>query len=480
MSHLITFPDPDTIFYEKPSLKKYFKYLTFFGPGAIIASMIIGQGQLIVGPQIGAWAGFALLWLVTLNIATYIIAYVGGRFTLLSGLSVMDVFAEKSKKGWVNWLFFLIAFLFLPLFAATIISTLGMSLSWIFGAGHYLIWGIPFGIFAALLTIIGKYKVVEYTQAFFVAFLGIGAIISLLVINIDVAEIVPHFFIIGDVPSYPEWVIEGYSDVAHTPIALTMLAYVGTMSVSLVGIVGYFGWMKVKRWGIFKDKDDPSFFSEGLYQNFKEKGKIEYLPKEKKEITKAKILLRPFLIDLAIAFIIVSIVSSSYMIAGKYLLGPREILPSNVDLIKRQAIIFSSIASWLKPIYQISIFFAFFGTIYAGFEAVSRMLYETVRPVSEKIASLSYKKFMIYLMAYLIIAGIPIAILTCVTSLSILLILSIFLLFIGIVGVIFYGIGILVINKKTLPAEYKPGKILVLLTLFSLFMLMIPFFFLFI
>ena len=97
MSHLITFPDPDTIFYEKPSLKKYFRYLTFFGPGAIIASMIIGQGQLIIGPQIGAWAGFALLWLVTLNIATYIIAYVGGRFTLLSGLSIMDVFAEKSK-----------------------------------------------------------------------------------------------------------------------------------------------------------------------------------------------------------------------------------------------------------------------------------------------------------------------------------------------------------------------------------------------
>ncbi len=100
------------------------------------------------------------------------------------------------------------------------------------GGAYYLIWGIPFGIFAALLTIIGKYKVVEYTQAFFVAFLGIGAIISLLVINTDVAEIIPHFFTIGDVPSYPEWVIEDYSDVAHTPIALTMLAYVGTMSVA--------------------------------------------------------------------------------------------------------------------------------------------------------------------------------------------------------------------------------------------------------
>jgi len=90
-----------------------------------LASMTIGQGQLILGPQIGAWAGYALLWLITLNIGSYLIAYVGSRFTLLSGISLMDIFAIKTRRGWVNWLLISIMAIFVPAFAATIITTLG-------------------------------------------------------------------------------------------------------------------------------------------------------------------------------------------------------------------------------------------------------------------------------------------------------------------------------------------------------------------
>jgi hypothetical protein len=34
----ISFPKPSKILTDKPSLKKYIKYLGFFGPGAIVAS----------------------------------------------------------------------------------------------------------------------------------------------------------------------------------------------------------------------------------------------------------------------------------------------------------------------------------------------------------------------------------------------------------------------------------------------------------
>lgn len=50
----ISYPEPNKVFTEKKSFKKYLKYLLFFGPGAIVASLTIGQGQLILGPQIGA------------------------------------------------------------------------------------------------------------------------------------------------------------------------------------------------------------------------------------------------------------------------------------------------------------------------------------------------------------------------------------------------------------------------------------------
>ena len=179
----IKYPNPDSVFLEKPSIRKYIKYLSFFGPGAIVASLTIGQGQLIIGPQIGAWAGFALLWLITLNIGSYIIAYFSLRFTMLSGITVIDLFAEKTKKSWFNWLIIIIMLIFIPIFTASIITTLGQSIQWILGFGHYLIWGVLFCLIAGIIVLMGRYRLLEYTQSFFVGILAIGAIISILYIN---------------------------------------------------------------------------------------------------------------------------------------------------------------------------------------------------------------------------------------------------------------------------------------------------------
>lgn len=469
---IIKFPDPDSVLTEKPSLKKYLKYFLFFGPGAIVASVTIGQGQLILGPQIGAWAGNKLLWLITINIASFAIAYIGCRFMLLSGINMMDLFAIKMRK--LNWIFILIILIFVPLFTAAIVTTLGQSLEWMIGKGHYLLWGISFCLFAAFLAIAGRYKVVEYTQAFFVAVLGVGAIISVIVIKPDLLDIIPNFFMVGNVPDYPEWVHQNYPSIANKPVALFMLGYLGTLTFTIVTIVGYSGWVKLKKWGIFKKGDLPNIFN-----IFKREGKINYLPDDKKEIKKAKLLLKPAIIDMALAFIIISIVSASYMIAGAYLLGPKHVLPSDVNLLKEQAIIFSNIAPWLKPLYQISVFFALFGTVYAGFEAVSRMLYETSKGISNKIRNMPYKKFMLYLMIYILCTGLPLAILSYLKLISILLILSITLLFIGVVGVIIYGIGALYYTQKILPEKYKLGKIGTILGIISIILLMLPFFFFF-
>jgi hypothetical protein len=481
---LVKFPNPNPILLKKPSLKKYIKYLSFFGPGAIVASLTIGQGQLIIGPQIGAWAGFALLWLITLNIGSYIIAYISCRFTMLSGINIMDLFATKTKKGWFNWLIIIIMLIFIPIFTASIITTLGQAIQWIFGFGHYLIWGISFCLIAGIVVLIGRYKILEYTQAFFVGVLAIGAIFSVFYIKPDLIEILPNFVLIGqNVPnSYPQWVdqVEGFT---KTPIPLVMLGYLGTLTFTLITLIGYMGWIKVKKWGIFKDQEDPNNFSDKLFKLFKKNGKITYLPNDEKEFIKSKILLKPLLIDLSIAFVIVSIVSSSYMIAGKYLLGPQiggtPLLPSDVDLITTQGVIFSQMASWLEPLFKISVFFALFGTVYAGFEAATRMLYETGKTINIKIKNIQYKKFMLYLLLYILFLGIPLSYLMYL-GLSVLLMLSLTLLFIGVIGVIIYGIGAIFLSQKVLPDKYKLGKIKLIISIIAVILLLIPFIFLFI
>lgn len=477
----ITFPEPDAVLTEKPSIKKYLRYPLFFGPGAVVASLTIGQGQLIIGPQIGAWAGFALLWLITINIGSYIIAYTSCRFTMLSGIGIMDLFAIKTKKGWLNWLFIGIMLIFIPIFTATIITSLGQALEWIFGFGHYLIWGISFCLLAGVLVLAGRYKSLEITQTFFIAVLAIGAVISVISIKPDVLEILPNFFSIGqNVPAnYPAWVVTDYPSVTKTPIPLIMLGYLGTLTITIITLVGYLGWVKVKKWGIFKDKRDPNAFSQNCFNDFRKKGKITYLPNNVEEVKKSRILLKPIVIDLALAFVIVSIVSASYMIAGSSLLGSRHVLPSDAKLVQSQLIIFTYMADWLKPLFQVSVVFALFGTVYAGFEAASRMLYETSKNISMRVGDIQYKRFMGYLLLYILAIGVPLSILIY-RGVSVILMLSITLLFIGVIGVIIYGIGVIYMSQRVLPEKYRLGKIGLTASILSVVLMSIPLLFLFI
>jgi Mn2+/Fe2+ NRAMP family transporter len=441
----ITFPEPDAVLTEKPSIKKYLRYPLFFGPGAVVASLTIGQGQLIIGPQIGAWAGFALLWLITINIGSYIIAYTSCRFTMLSGIGIMDLFAIKTKKGWLNWLFIGIMLIFIPIFTATIITSLGQALEWIFGFGHYLIWGISFCLLAGVLVLAGRYKSLEITQTFFIAVLAIGAVISVISIKPDVLEILPNFFSIGqNVPAnYPAWVVTDYPSVTKTPIPLIMLGYLGTLTITIITL------------------------------------KITYLPNNAEEVKKSRILLKPIVIDLALAFVIVSIVSASYMIAGSSLLGSRHVLPSDAKLVQSQLIIFTYMADWLKPLFQVSVVFALFGTVYAGFEAASRMLYETSKNISMRVGDIQYKRFMGYLLLYILVIGVPLSILIY-RGVSVILMLSITLLFIGVIGVIIYGIGVIYMSQRVLPEEYRLGKIGLAASILSVVLMSIPLLFLFI
>lgn len=485
----ISYPEPNKVFTEKKSFKKYLKYLLFFGPGAIVASLTIGQGQLILGPQIGAWAGFSLLWLITLNVGSYIIAYVSCRFTMLSGIGIMDLFAIKTKKGWLNWIFIIIILIFIPIFTATIITSLGQALSWIFGFGHYLIWGIVFCVIAGIVVIIGRFKLFEISHSIFILVLAIGAVISVLTViivnNINIMEIIPNFFTIGqNIPQeFPTWVTSNpdYSSVTKTSIPLYMLAYLGTLTITIITTIGYLGWIKVKKWGVFKDKKDPEDFSNRCFESFKKQGKIDYLPDKTSEIKKSRILLKPIKIDLVLAFIIVSIVSAAYMIAGAVLLRPAEQLPSDAKLVQEQLIIFEHLAEWLKPIFQISVVFALFGTVYAGFEAATRMLYETSKNLSKKIRGFEYKRFMLYVFMYILVFSIPLAIRMAIDpNFSVLLLLSITLLFIGVIGVIIYGIGVIVISQTVLPKKYRLKPIGLILTIIAIIFMSIPLIFLFI
>ncbi len=83
--------------------------LAYLGPGIILASSIVGSGELIAATTVGAEAGFVLLWLIVLGCAIKVAAQIEiGRTTLTWGRTPLQAFdtvpgPRMAGRGWVYW-----------------------------------------------------------------------------------------------------------------------------------------------------------------------------------------------------------------------------------------------------------------------------------------------------------------------------------------------------------------------------------------
>ena len=79
------------------------------GPGIILASSIVGSGELIAATTVGAEAGFALLWLIVIGCVIKVAAQVEiGRMTLTWGRTPLAAFdavpgPRFAGRGWIYW-----------------------------------------------------------------------------------------------------------------------------------------------------------------------------------------------------------------------------------------------------------------------------------------------------------------------------------------------------------------------------------------
>ena len=75
-------PVPDALRRSNP-----FRWLRFFGPGAIIASLTIGTGELIFSSRGGSIFGYRILWLfLVISILKWGLVYGVSRHMVLSGV----------------------------------------------------------------------------------------------------------------------------------------------------------------------------------------------------------------------------------------------------------------------------------------------------------------------------------------------------------------------------------------------------------
>ncbi len=142
------------------------------GPGLIITASIVGSGELIVTPKLGASAGFTLLWFIVIGCVLKVFIQIElGRFTLARGLTTLETMnlvpGPRFVVSWLLWLW-------LIMFAATVLQVAGMlgglaSILTLAGVNvSKPLIAIVIGALTALLLVVGRYRLIETASTWMV------------------------------------------------------------------------------------------------------------------------------------------------------------------------------------------------------------------------------------------------------------------------------------------------------------------------
>lgn len=142
------------------------------GPGLIIAAAIVGSGELIVTPKLGASAGFTLLWFIILGCVLKVFIQIElGRVTLSRGLTTLETMnlvpGPRVRVSWLLWLWAV-------MFAATVFQIAGMvgavaSVLALAGVNVSVkLLAIGIGLGTAVILVLGRYKLIETASTWMV------------------------------------------------------------------------------------------------------------------------------------------------------------------------------------------------------------------------------------------------------------------------------------------------------------------------
>ena len=157
------------------------------GPALIITAVIVGSGELIVTPKLGASAGFQLLWFIVLGCLLKVFVQVElGRHAVAHGtttLAALDTLpGPRFRVSWVLWLWLL-------MYVSLVFQVAGMvgGLASIFSLGGLAL-PIPaiavlVGASCAILLLWGRYRFVEAVSTLLVAAFTVTTVIAVVALQ---------------------------------------------------------------------------------------------------------------------------------------------------------------------------------------------------------------------------------------------------------------------------------------------------------
>ena len=117
-----------------PPPRTFWKTVAALGPGIILASSIVGSGELIATTVVGAKVGFSLLWLIILGCGVKVAAQIEiGRNAITWGRTPLESFdrvpgPRVAGRGWIYW-FWVVMMILIVVQQGGILAGVGQSLA---------------------------------------------------------------------------------------------------------------------------------------------------------------------------------------------------------------------------------------------------------------------------------------------------------------------------------------------------------------
>ena len=346
-------------------------WLSLFGPGAVVASVTIGTGELIFSTRGGVLFGYNILFLfLFISLLKWALVFGTAKHILLTGIHPFRRMMElPGPRGWLIMMLLIMICIVQPIWMSFHSSTLGNYFALLTGTtsslhgGAQFLWAILLIGLVVTLCFAGGYTIMERIQIAVVAGLMVAAVASLIMYSPDYIAMFTGFFtpVFND---YPAWIQAKEPDVFETPKWVELTTYVGVIGGAAFDYMAYTTWLRVKRWG-YAGSNPPT------------ESEIQEIADDPQH--PARTWLKAPVIDCAISFSLIIIFSAVFVTSGVELLGPEEQLPSSSNMLGQQSEILTAVHPSLYHLYVAGAILTMFGTLYGTIEIGVAIVTEILR-----------------------------------------------------------------------------------------------------
>ncbi len=312
------------------------------GPGLIISAMIVGSGELIVTPKLGAEEGFRLLWFIILGCVLKVFVQIElGRDAILRGRTALAAFntlpGPRLVVTWVLWLW-------LAMYLSLVFQVAGMvgGVARVFALGGL---ALPLNVTAVLvggsvagLLVLGRYRLVERLSTAFVALFTVTTLVTVAVLQTT------DYAVTG------AQVAAGFSFQLPDRLVTAFAAF-GIIGVGASELIYYPYWCLEKGYARHLGPDD---------------GTPEWRER-------ARGWLRVMRIDAWVAFAIYTTATVAFYALGAAVLHAKGLVVENARMIETLSVMYREVfGEWSVPVFHIGAFAVLYSTIFGATASNSR------------------------------------------------------------------------------------------------------------